>query len=397
MNENFDRDYALTELLPAALLEGIGTALASLLGTQLAIIGADGAVLWGCETGGSIRQALVVELEPIGFLAAPPPADRLRAAAALLRQLLLARVRYLMAGSLHTESVAANYAALLAKHEALAESEARYKTLSEELERQVAEQVELLDQRQRQLYQAEKLASVGQLAAGIAHEINNPIGFVRSNITTLGGYLAKLGELKARLGEGRQAWDGLDLDFVVKDGADLVSECIAGIDRVARIVRDLKGFSNIDRAAAEMVDLNSSLREVMSVLAGQVPASVGIRLELTALPLLLCLPGHLNQALLGVMRNAIQSVESGGDPGEVLVSSRAIDDGIEVAISDNGVGMSAEQLQHAFEPFYTTREVGGGAGLGLTVARDVIEAHRGRIAIDSQMGTGTTVTIFLPT
>ncbi|CAB1369337.1 sensor histidine kinase [Denitratisoma oestradiolicum] len=396
MSHSFDRDYALAELLPAPLLETIGAPLSSLLGSNLAIVDAEGRLLWGRELEGSTRQALVIELEPIGFIAAVVDADRLRAAAGLLQQILLARMRYLMAGSLHTESTQANYEALLAKHEALVESEARYRALAEDLERQVAAQVSLLDQRQRQLYQAEKLASVGQLAAGVAHEINNPIGFVRSNITTLGGYIAKLGELKARLGEVPSAWSELDLDFVSEDGVELVNDCISGIDRVARIVRDLKGFSNIERADAEMVDLNGNLREVMTVLAGQMPPGVDTRLELEPLPKVICLPGHLNQVFLGVIHNALLAVQDSGHPGEVVVATRPVEEGVEIIVSDNGVGMSTEQIQRMFDPFYTTREVGSGTGLGLTVARDVVEAHHGRISVDSRIGTGTTVTIFLP-
>lgn len=396
MSHNFDRDYALTELLPAPLLDTIGASLAGLLGSDLAIVDSEGALLWGREREGSTRQALVIELEPIGFIAAVAAADRLQAVAELLQQILLARMRYLMAGSLHTESTQANYEALLSKHEALVESEARYKALAEDLERQVAAQVSLLDQRQRQLYQAEKLASIGKLAAGVAHEINNPIGFVRSNITTLGNYIAKLGKLKARLGDVPPAWSELDLDFVIEDSVELVNDCVNGIDRVARIVRDLKGFSNIDRADAEMVDINACLREVMTVLAGQIPPDVGTRLQLEPLPKVLCLPGHLNQVFLGVIQNAMFAIQDSGHPGEVVVASCPVGKGVEIIVTDNGIGMSAEQVPRVFDPFYTTREVGSGTGLGLTVARDVINAHHGRIAIDSQQGVGTSVTIFLP-
>ena len=348
--EAFDRDYPLAELLPASVLAAAGAALV----------------------------------------------ERLRAAAAVLRQLLLARSRYLMAGSLHSEAVDADYAALQAKHALLLDSEARYRELSAQLEQRVAEQVKLIDERQLQLYQAEKLASVGQLAAGVAHEINNPIGFVRSNLSTFSDYLETFRSLKTRLAEGEAAWSALDLDFTLADGAELIADSIAGIDRVARIVRDLKGFSNIDGATEEFVDLNHNLEQVVAVLAGQLPEGVVLRFAGGKLPPLLCLPAHLNQVFLNVIRNAVQATVDAGHPGEVLITSRATATGIEVAVRDGGVGLTPEVAARAFEPFYTTRIVGQGTGLGLTVARDIVQAHEGHIALASVPGRGTVVTIHLP-
>ena len=395
MSEAFDRDYTLAELMPERVLESVGPALARLLDADLAVLDAAGNALWGRAPETAARAPLALELEPIGWLAAAVPAESLRAAAALLRQLFLARVRYLMAGSLHKESVAADYAALLEKHAALEASEARYKLLAEELEQRVAAQVELLDTRARQLYQAEKLASVGQLAAGVAHEINNPIGFVRSNISALGRYFDKWRGLKERIGAA--AWTELDMDFVLDDCADIVKESLAGIDRVARIVADLKGFSNVDRPDEEFVDLNVNLEEVSGVVRSQLPAGIELKLDLHELPRILCLPGHLNQVLFNVMRNAVQAVQDAGRGGTVTVSSRGDGAGIAIAVADNGVGMAAEQAARVFEPFYTTRIVGQGTGLGMTVAKDIVQAHDGRITISSVPGAGTTVTIFLPT
>jgi signal transduction histidine kinase len=309
---------------------------------------------------------------------------------------MVARGRYLMACGLHTEVVAADYQALLERNRALAASEVRYKSLAEELEQRVEAQVKLLDERQRQIYHAEKLASVGQLAAGVAHEINNPIGFVRSNIATFGSYLERLSGLKRRLDDAQAAWRELNLDFVIEDGADLVRDSLAGIDRVARIVRDLKGFSNIDRPEEEVVDLNLSLNEACEVVASHLSADIALERNLGVLPRLLCLPGHLKQVFFNVIQNGVQAVRDANRPGKVTVATRSVEGGIEIAIADTGVGMSAEQQAHAFEPFYTTRPVGRGTGLGLTVARDIIQAHDGKIAIDSRPGAGTTVTIFLP-
>lgn len=397
MNDAFDREHDLAELLPPDLLAAIGGALRSLVGTDVAILDRQARLLTGKLVEQAVRVPLVVELEPTGYLAAAAPPARLAAAGALLRELMLARRRYLMASRLHVESVAADYAELLEKHAALQASEARYKELSAQLELRVEQQVHLLDERQRQVYQAEKLASLGRLAAGVAHEINNPIGFVRSNVATFGVYLKKLAELKGRLADANRAWQELELDLVLDDGDTLVSESLAGIDRVARIVRDLKGFSNVDRPEEEVADLNETLRQVVSVLQGQLPPGVAIQPDYGDLPRLLCLPGHLSQVFLNIIRNAIQAVADSGHGGIVSVASRKAADSIDILVRDDGVGMSPEQASHAFDPFYTTREVGQGTGLGLTVARDIVRAHDGDIDITSQPGVGTTVAVHLPT
>jgi signal transduction histidine kinase len=298
-----------------------------------------------------------------------------------------------MASELHDEATFASYEQLKRDHAALEVSEARYKALSAELEKRVEEQVAILEERQRQLYEAEKLASVGQLAAGIAHEINNPIGFVRSNLETFSGYVGKFAALRERLDQAGAAWRELDLDFVVDDGRQLVAESLAGIDRVARIVKDLRGFSNIDRPDEEMVDVNDNLASACAVVSGQLPPGVTLSRELSPLPPLMCLPGHLNQVLLNVLQNAVQAV---GEVGCIRVSSAFGEGRIRIVIADDGVGIAEEDLAHVFEPFFTTRAVGKGTGLGLTVARDIIGAHGGEIDVASKKGQGTTVTISLP-
>jgi signal transduction histidine kinase len=396
MTEAFDREPTLDELLPAPLLDRIGSLLADLLGADLAILDAAGAIVLGRLPANAVRVPLTVELDAVGHLAAAADQKRLQAAANLMLEVLLSRRRYLMASRLHVESVAADYAELLEKHAALQASEARYKELSAELEARVEAQVRLLDDRQRQLYQAENLASLGRLAAGVAHEINNPIGFARSNVSTFSGYLQRFGQLKARLADADAAWRELDLDFMLEDGGVLVEETLGGIDRVARIVSDLKGFSNVDRPAEEVVDLNDNLRQAVAVLQGQLPAGASLTASYGVLPRLLCLPGHLNQVFVNILRNAIQAVADSGRPGTVSVATAAAAPGVAVTIHDSGIGMSPDQIEHAFDPFFTTRAVGQGTGLGLTVARDIVQAHDGRIQIASRPGDGTTVTVILP-
>jgi signal transduction histidine kinase len=395
----FDREFGLAELLAGVPREKLQKALVLSLGGALRLLDANGAVLMGAAEAapGARRAPLALELEPIGYLeCASADEARLKSAVLMVELLLRGVARYKMASGLHLEAVQADYETLSRKHAALEESEARYKALSEQLELRVREQVEVIEDTGRQLYQAEKLASVGRLAAGVAHEINNPIGFVRSNLSTSLSYVSKFAALGAALKSGQAGgaqWNELDLDFVLEDFADLLKESVAGIDRVARIVKDLKGFSNVDRGEEEMADLNDSLRQACSVIEGRLPEGVTLVQELGKIPRILCLPGYLSQAFLNLLENAVQAVAGGG---EVKVHSEQLGDEIRISISDNGCGIPDDVLPRIFEPFFTTRDVGQGTGLGLPVVRDIVQAHGGRVEVESHEGAGTSFTIHLP-
>jgi signal transduction histidine kinase len=398
MTLGFDREWRLDELLDAASHERVGPALSELLGGDFAITDDAGNRLWGLPSPEAHREALILELEPVGYLVSrTASATALTAARNLMLALLRAQIRFKMASMLHLESVAEDFESLKREHARLSESEARYKTLSAELEARVKKQVGELEERQQMLYEAEKLASVGQLAAGMAHEINNPLGFVRSNLSTFEKYVGKFAELKSHPGSAAESWQALDLDFILEDSIDLLHDSAKGMERIARIVADLKSFSNVDRASEEYADLNNCLREAANMVETQMPAGINFRFDLLPLPSIVCLPGHINQLFFNVIRNAVLAIKDSGRPGEVKISSEADDEGIVVRIHDTGVGMSKEQMEHAFEPFYTTRPVGSGVGLGLATARNVIQAHSGRICLDSQPDVGTTVTMFFST
>jgi signal transduction histidine kinase len=397
MNASFDREWRIEELLDEPSLARLGPALNALLGGDAAIADIQGRALWGVIAGNARREPVVLELEPVAYLLSSSASQtELAGARSILEQLLRTQVRYKMASNLHLEAVAEDFESLRLEHARLQESEARYKALSTELEARVKIQVAQLEERQQMLYQAEKLASVGQLAAGVAHEVNNPLGFVRSNLNTFQLYLGKFAALKERLPEGPAAWKALDLDFVLEDGDDLLADTIKGIDRIARIVSELKSFSNVDRANEEFADLNDCLRQAAHVIEGQLPPGVCLRLNLLPLPGLVCLPGHINQMLLNILRNAGQAIADAGRSGEIGVDSEADETGIRIRIHDDGIGMTPEQVARAFEPFYTTRPVGSGAGLGLSTARNIVLAHSGRIELVSAPDVGTTVTLFFP-
>ncbi|MHB1590031.1 MAG: sensor histidine kinase [Sulfuricella sp.] len=390
----FDREFDLAELLAGMPLARMAQILATLLAGEFRLVTVGGRLMLGrAEPFAQPRRAAIRhDLEALGHLeSASADEARLSAAAAMLELMLQLSARYLMAADLHIETVEEDYASLK-------ESEARYKALSEELEARVRQQVEIIETAQRQLYQAEKLASIGQLAAGVAHEINNPIGFIRSNLGTAQQYVRGLSRLAALMKTGdiaqcRAAWEQADTGFVIEDFAALLRESIAGADRVAKIVADLKGFSSVDQAEEEIVDLNDNLRFASNVLAGQLKGKAELVLELGALPKTLCLPGHLNQVFLNLLLNAAQAIM---DQGRITVQSDAAGNEIRIRISDNGCGIPAGNLDRIFDPFFTTREVGSGTGLGLTVCRDIVQAHGGRIEVESKVGAGTTFTVYLP-
>lgn len=395
----FDRELSLRELLGAFASERLGRPLAALLGGFRLYDEKNQAVL---ESGSVAADAMTVDImldiEPVGRLQAAVNIETLKAAADLVVILLQSQLRYHMASRLHEEQVSHDYQRLQKEHAALLKSELKYRTLAAELEARVQEQVETLKTAERQLYQAEKLASVGQLAAGVAHEINNPIGFIRSNLTSASAYVKEISGLRAAIASGDTkqiavAWKTADMDFLLEDFQSLLQESIAGADRVARIVSDLKGFSSIDHGKEERIDLNESVRTVCNVAGSRIKQKAQLVLELGELPALQCQPGHINDVLLAMLFNAVQAV---GEGGEIRISTAVENGEICVRISDNGCGIAPENLSRIFDPFFTTREVGAGTGLGLTVCRDIVRAHGGRIEVESRVGAGTTFTIHLP-
>lgn len=394
----FDRNWHLGDLLDATVIAKIGSSLSDLLGSDAAIVGTNGQVLWGRLDDSAPRQMLVLEQEAIGFVSsASASTGVLQGISSLLLALLRAQIRFKTAATMHLESVVDEFESLKNEHARLLESENRYKKLAEDLEERVKEQVSDYEDRRLMLYQTEKLASVGQLAAGMAHEINNPLSFIRSNLSSFRSYLDTFAQLKERLDEGEHAWNALDLDFIINDSHELLADSDEGLARIARIVSDLKDFSNVDQASTEFVDLNVCLQQVAGIVQKQLPPTIGLKLDLGPLPNLLCLPGHMKQLFFNLIHNGVQAIEEAARPGQVTIITYASENGIEIHIADNGVGMTPAVRQRAFEPFFTTRQVGAGTGLGLATARNIVLAHSGRIDLVSRAGVGTTVTLFFPT
>lgn len=396
----FDQDITLGDLLKVVDLARLASVLEALLGADMRLLAADGRVVLGSATppAGAGRAPFKLELEPVGYLESTRR-DGLPAAVTLMEILAQTAARYIMAAAVQMESVKLDYAELLEKNAQLRASEERYRELAASLERRVAEQVQTIEATQRQLYQAEKLASVGQLAAGVAHEINNPLGFVRSNLNSAAGYVAQFGKLGALIRSGQggallaAAWRNEQMDQVLEDFPLLLQESVDGVVRVAKIVSALKDFSSIDQAEETTADVNRLLQNACEVAGSEFGSRVQLITEYRPLPALRCHAGRLSQVFMNLLLNAVQAIP---ESGEVRVATASDGRAVTVRITDTGKGIPEAQLARIFDPFFTTRAVGQGTGLGLTVARDVVQAHGGHIGVESRAGAGTTFTIVLP-
>jgi len=360
-----------------------------------------------------IEYSIKVEGEPKGLLRITGKPDDMSLApmAILMRdavQLVVTNnLKRMMTTELHTSIVQESYEQLAAANRSLVESEKRYRDLALSLEQKVEQRTAELQNAYARLLQQEKLAAVGSLAAGMAHEINNPIGFIKSNLSTFRVYLERFAEMLDfyRLLTSKGAnpdqfklmsenrWRSLKLDMVLGDASELLTQSLQGVERIAQIVADLKCFSHVDEKDHSDADLNVELERTMSVLVSQNATEGMFVRELQPLPLYACNPGLISQAFLGIFQNALQSRSEGL---LIRVASRVEEGDIIIDIADNGCGIAPQNISRVFEPFFTTREVGLGTGMGLTVARETIIAAGGSIGIESRENEGTTVTIRFP-
>ncbi|HJW57598.1 MAG TPA: ATP-binding protein [Burkholderiaceae bacterium] len=399
----FDRDIPLTNLLRSVPAPKLDAAMSKTVGLCWRIVDADGEVVRRSASEMDADKCVApvrVDIEVIGHIEVPSTRrTHAEVAARWLEMVLAAAMRYQMAASLHLETVHADYEALQSKHAALQESEGRYRALAAQLEQRVKEQVDTIERTQRQLYQSEKMAAVGSLAAGMAHEINNPMGFIRSNLGTASKYVGTIEQMfqayrEHERSEASALWHQFDMDFLLEDFAGLLEESINGADRVSRIVTNLKAYASIDCASGTPVDLNDAVRAAADILHTQLPNSVQVEMALQPLQLVSGDASRLNQVLFALLQNA--RLAMGDKGGTIRVSSRMVGDEARIEVSDNGCGIPRDVINRIFDPFFTTREVGKGMGLGLTVSRDILNAHSGRIEVTSIPGEGSTFAVYLP-
>ena len=390
----FDRPVTLADMLRGVPRGALEAAMERSVGPAWRISDGDHAVLREgplALAGTCCTAELVVDIETVGTLSVPAEREAWLAGAGKWLELLLgASNRYRMAADLHLETVHADHRELMAKHAALLASEARYRQLSFDLEERVREQVAVIEHSQRRMFQSEKMASVGNLAAGMAHEINNPIGFIRSNLNTAKAYVATL--TNALSGTAPTAAEAKQVAFALEDFGTLLDESIAGADRIGRIIADLKAYAACDVTLLAQADPNVALRSAVRLL-GELPDGVTLALDLAPLPVIECNSDGLCRVVLALLLNARAAMQ--GRSGAIRLASATAAGEIVVSVADQGCGIEPAVIGRIFDPFFTTRDVGAGIGLGLTVAADVARAHQGRIEVQSAPGAGSLFTLHI--
>jgi signal transduction histidine kinase len=318
------------------------------------------------------------------------------------------RPRYTVADLDQGQALTSLLALVMANHQMHVERDNRIvelSTLNATMQRMNAS----LEDAQNQVIQSEKLASIGQMSAGVAHEINNPIGFVLSNLGSLETYVAQICELLVAyteadlampapvaetLARARALREAQDFDFLRGDIVALMTESRDGLMRVKRIVQDLRDFS---RGGADeswqLIDLHAALDSTLNIVRNEIKYKASIVRSYGELPEIECLPSTLNQVFLNLLVNAGQAIDANGT---ITLSTGMEGSEAWIRIADTGSGIPSEHLNRIFEPFFTTKPVGQGTGLGLSVSYSIVHKHGGRIEVESEVGHGTRFTVRLP-
>ncbi|MCD4698357.1 MAG: hypothetical protein K8S16_19190 [Bacteroidales bacterium] len=290
-----------------------------------------------------------------------------------------------------------------------------FRNVNEEFERKLVEKnrylndlIEKMKSMQEHMISSEKMASLGQLTAGIAHEINNPINFVSSNIRPLKTDLLELKDLikmykKLHLAEDKDTEldkikeysKEIDIDFLYNEIETLINGIEEGAGRTKEIVLGLRNFSRIDEGEFKPVDIHKGIDSTLMLLKNKIKNRIEVHKDYDELPLIECIPGKINQVVMNILNNASEAIK---DKGEIFVTTKfnSIKNSISISIRDNGLGMKKITLKRIFEPFYTTKEIGKGTGLGLSISYGIIEKHKGKIDVKSEVKKGSEFIITLP-
>ncbi len=294
-----------------------------------------------------------------------------------------------------------------------AELEKISRSYRQELESQVAERTasleaanRTLEETNRLLRQQEKLASIGQLAAGIAHEIKTPTGFIASNLGSLKKYQERLLEYiavqkqmldesgsKEQQAELKSFARKLKIEMILDDAVELVENCLDGTGRINAIIHGLKDFSRQDQIEADILDLNKVIEDSLLLVRNELKYKTEVQTELTEIPKFLGYQQRLGQVFINLLVNAAHAIKK---QGVITVSTHVENNEVIATVTDDGCGIPEGNLQKIFEPFYTTKEIGVGTGLGLSIIKDIIDQHQGGIAVESTVGKGTTFTLRFP-
>jgi signal transduction histidine kinase len=273
------------------------------------------------------------------------------------------------------------------------------RTANEELQAAYRE----LQAAQVQLVQREKMASVGQLVAGVAHELNNPIGFVFSNVSTLDDFVRRLRAMldvyravplpDAEAGRVRARWDALKVDYALTYVDSMIQGIREGAERARKIVRDLRVFARSDDDVWQSVDLHGELESSLTLLNHLLKDRVTVERRYGALPPVTCVRSQIDQVFLNLLANAAQAISG---PGTITIETRRDGDTAVVTIADTGGGVPPDLLGRIFDPFFTTKPVGEGTGLGLSISYEILTKHGGDIRVESPPGRGAAFTVRLP-
>ena len=288
-----------------------------------------------------------------------------------------------------------------------AETREKYVKELEEKNRTLKRLYRELQDAQTQLIQTEKMASLGQLVAGVAHELNNPISYIYANMKQLQNYIAAITQLikvakESALAKDYQAklqktvkdlQEKFDLDFIQKDIETLISESIEGSRRVKDVVLTLRNFSRLDEAELKRVDLHEGLDATLLLLNNEIKNRIQVHKNYGELPPVMCHPGQINQVFMNLLVNAIQAIEG---KGNIWIQTRKEKDRVVIEIRDDGRGIPKAVQDKIFDPFFTTKPVGEGTGLGLSICYRIIQNHRGSIEVESEEGKGSVFRIILP-
>jgi len=261
-----------------------------------------------------------------------------------------------------------------------------------------------LKETKSQLLQSEKMASIGLLAAGVAHEINNPIAFINSNTHSLGEnnqqvfklidyYKKQFAHLLDENSEIAKFEQEIDFEYIKQDTHEMISESIEGLNRIKKIVQDLLCFSRTDDNNLELFDLHQGLESTLGIAAYQLKYNSDIIREYSDIPNIECLPSQINQVFLNLIINASQSFV---EKGVITIRTKTANDSVVIEIEDNGSGIDKKNMDKLFDPFFTTKDVSSGTGLGLSVSYGIIKQHQGKITVTSEPGKGTCFTLVLP-
>ena len=447
--EPFDREYGLHELLPLTTLRSLCADAAALLPPDMIVLGDDGTVYFqqsempdeqtaaiskivsqdppqdntyikmGCDLTARVFP-IIHELETKGYVVLPQvdldgtATDSIgKSICAVLLKMMNLTYRNKLTSGLHGTVVEESYGQLKEKAAQLALSEEKYRALAAGLEIEVEQKTAEIRRTHAHMMQQEKMAAIGQLSAGMAHEINNPLGFVISNLETLKEYATDLDALLAAYHHlyqlcceptpnqamTKQCQTIQELDarvggaFLLEDLPKLADESMHGAQRIKKIIADLKIVARPGETDPERINIHKSIDAVLTILDNRIGPQISVVKQYDAIRQIFGHPQEINQIWLNLVLNALDAM---GDRGTLSIATHSHENQTLVTIKDTGQGIEESQLSKIFDPFYTSKQVGSGMGLGLHLVFNIVEKHQGRIDVESQVGKGSIFTVCLP-